>query len=293
MREIPAELLAHPFTAATAASCGVTARQLQGARFRRILHNVYVCGDIELSVPLMARVIKLALPEGAVGAGPTAALLHGADIRRSNDSAIDVTMLRASVIRRPGIRATAAYLEAGDVVEVAGVPVTSPVRTAFDLARQRDLIERVVGIDAMLNRGGCRIDDLAAYIADRPSWRGIRWAREAITYSEPLAESPQETRQRMWLVLAGLPRPRAQYTLLDSAGSFVARLDHAYEEWKVAPEYDGAPHEGRWRYDNERQQRIANEGWWHRRYTSLSVEGGWDTMIREVRRALLERGWRP
>jgi hypothetical protein len=258
-----------------------------------LFHNVYVCAAVELSIPLLVRAINLTLPEGAVVAGSTAALIHGADIRSFDDVGLDVTMLRASVIRRPGIRATAAYLEDGDVTKVDGVPVTSPVRTAFDLARRRNLIERVVGIDAMLNRGGCQLDDLGAYIADRPSWRGIRWAREAIGYAEPLAESPQETRQRMWLVLSGLPRPRAQYTLLDADGRFVARLDHAYEKWKVAPEYDGAPHDGQWRYDNERQQRIANEGWWHRRYTSLSIAGGWDTMIHEVRRALLDRGWTP
>jgi len=206
---------------------------------------------------------------------------------------VDVTMLRASVIRRPGIRATAAYLEPGDVVELNGVPVTSPARTAFDLARQRDLIERVVGVDAMLNRGGCQPEELAAYIVDRPAWRGIRWAREALTHAEPRAESPMESRQRMRLVLAGLPRPEAQFVLFDRDGRFVARLDHAYEKWKVSPEYDGAPHDERWRRDNERQELIRAEGWWHRRYTSVSIEQGWDRMIAEVARALTERGWSP
>ena len=66
---------------------------------------------------VLASAISLVLPEGAVVSGLTAALLHGADVRWRGDLEIDVTMLRESVIRRAGIRATAAYLEAGDVVD--------------------------------------------------------------------------------------------------------------------------------------------------------------------------------
>jgi very-short-patch-repair endonuclease len=284
-------LRGRPFTPATAARYGVTARQLQGDRFRQVFRGVYLAADLVDTIELLATAVGQVLPAGAVVSGTTAALLHGADVRRLDDVTVTVTMLRDSRIRRSGIRATAAYLERGDVCEIQGVPVTSPVRTAFDLARQRDLVDRVVGLDAMLNRGGCRLDELVAYVDDRPCWRGIRWAREAITYAEPMAESVMETRQRMRLVLGGLPRPAAQFELLDRAGRFVARLDHAYERYKVAPEWDGAPHEGTWRHDNERQERIRDEGWWHRRYTMESVREGWDTMVLEVRRALLDRGW--
>ena len=145
----------------------------------------------------------------------------------------------------------------------------------------------------MLNRGGCDLAALAAYIDDRSWWRGIRWAREALVHAEPKAESPQESRQRMRLILAGLPRPEAQYVLLKRNGLFIARLDHAYEEWKVAPEYDGEDHATTWRHDNERHLRIDDEGWWHRGYTSLSIRNGWEDMVRQVGDALVARGWRP
>lgn len=293
MREIPDDLLARPFTTATAASYGVTAGQLQGARCRRLFHGVYLGAHVGVTVQILAEAIALVLPPGAVVSGATAALLHGADVRAGADAGVDVTTLRAAQIRRSGIRATSAYLESGDVETVYGIPVTSPTRTAFDLARRRVLIERVVGIDAMLNRGGCALSGLATYIDDRFGWRGIRWAREALTYAEPLAESPMETRQRMRLVLAGLPRPRAQYTLLTVSETFVARLDHAYEEFRVAPEYDGEVHRESWRQDNERQELIRAQGWWHRRYTALSIVDGGKQMTADVRRALLERGWKP
>jgi hypothetical protein len=293
MRDIPAALVARPFTVRMAASVGVTPRQLRGRRCRMLFKGVYVGADVELTVELMAAAVALILPLGAVVGGRTAALLHGADVRRRGDVTIDVIVSRDSLLRRPGVRATAALLEPGDVAQIAGILVTSAVRTAFDLARQRDLIEAVVGVDAMLNRGGAQLNELTAYVASHRGWRGIRWADAALIHAEPLAESPMESRQRMRLVLAGLPRPRAQVKLYVRPNVVRARLDHGYPEWKVGPEYDGDPHEDQWRADNERQQWIRDQGWWHRRYTSLSIQSGWEGMVSEVGAALVARGWRP
>jgi hypothetical protein len=266
---------------------------LQFSPYRRLFSGVYVDARSAITTELLARGIALVLPEGAVVGGTTAALLHGADVRRLGDDLVYVVTARADQIRRRGVRSTAALLEPGDVVEVHGVPCLSSVRTAFDLARNRWLIEAVVGIDAMLNRGGCRLDDLAAYIRDRPGWRGIRWARAAYPHAEPLSESVMETRQRMELVLAGLPRPRAQVEVFEPSGLLVARLDHGYEEWKVGLDYDGEVHAQNWRKDLERQERIRDLGWWHRRYTSIEARAGWGRMVAQVRAALWAAGWRP
>jgi very-short-patch-repair endonuclease len=102
-----------------------------------------------------------------------------------------------------------------------------------------------------------------------------------------------ETKQRMHLILGGLPRPEAQFTLYDADGFPFAVLDHAYEKWKVGPEWDGEPHSERWRSDNERSERIRELGWWHRRFTSVSINSGWQAMVDAVGRALVDRGWSP
>jgi len=292
MRAIPAELLAAPFTPAMAADCGVTVEQLRGQRCRRLLRGVYIGADAEVSVNTMAKAVALVLPDGCVVARTTAALLRGVDVRSPGNDAIEVLTLRERQIRRAGVRTSAGLLEHGDVTEIAGIPVTSPTRTAFDLARVRPLIERVVGLDAMLNRGGTTPDEVTAYIAAHRYWRGVRWADVAMGHAEPLSESPMETRQRMHLVLGGLPRPEAQVPLRLRNGR-TARLDHGYVQWKVGVEYDGGVHGTTWREDNERQELIRELGWWHRRYTSEVVAGAWQGMVDEVRRALLNAGWRP
>jgi hypothetical protein len=292
VREVPEALAQAPFTSAMARAEGLTSRQLQSSRFRRLFHGVYVDARLPVTPRLLARAVALVLPPGAVVAGTTAALLHGADVRRGAETAIEVVVARDDQVRRTGVMARAALLEAGDVTTVLGVPCLSPVRVAFDLARQRRFVDAVVGVDAMCNRGGCCLNELAAYVAGHPGWRGVRWAREVLEHAEPLSESVMETRQRMALVQAGLPRPRAQVDLFDEDGTHVARLDHGYDEWKVGLDYDGEVHRDRWRYDLERQERVRDLGWWHRRYTSMHAAAGWRQMVRQVGDALVSAGWR-
>ncbi|HWB68317.1 MAG TPA: type IV toxin-antitoxin system AbiEi family antitoxin [Mycobacteriales bacterium] len=289
---LPAALGDRPFTTQTARAAGLTARQLQSQATRRLLQSVYVAADVPITTELRAQAVALILPPGAVVARETAAWLLGPDIRPPGDLGVDIVVPQGDEVRRPGIRCREASLRPCDVTTVCGVPVTSPTRTAFDLARHAGLIEGVVGVDAMVNRGGCDVAELARYVAQRPGWRGIRRAREVLTHVEPLSESPQESRARMRLVLAGLPRPQAQVVVRDEFGVVVARLDLGYEQWRVGIDYDGQPHESSWRYDLERQERIRGLGWWHRRYSSLATTNSWARMIDEVTRALRAAGWR-
>jgi very-short-patch-repair endonuclease len=282
-----------PFTVAQARAVGLTRTQLEGASYRQLLHSVYVCADVPDSELLRAQAASLVLPDDAVVGLASAAWLLGADVLDARRPGLFVIANRGDQIRRAGVNATSALLSPGDVTEVHGVPVTTPVRTAFDLARRKDLVEAVVGVDAMLNRGGCRLDDLAAYTADHRKWRYVRTVDEALRQAEPLSESPMETRQRMRLIFAGLPRPEAQVPVRDSSGFAFAYIDNGYEEWMVGADYDGGDHEKTWKKDLERQERVRDEGWWHRRYTSLHINRGATQMCRQVRNALQRAGWRP
>ncbi len=59
--------------------------------------------------------------------------------------------------------------------------------------------------------------------------------------ADGLAESPQETRLRLRLHRSGLPPPVAQYEVRCD-GRFVARVDLAWPEQRLALECDGAWH---------------------------------------------------
>jgi hypothetical protein len=73
-----------------------------------------------------------------------------------------------------------------------------------------------------------------------------RLFRDVYACADGRAGSPQETRLRLILHRSALPRPVPQYTVRVD-GRFVARVDLAWPEAKVAVEYEGVWH-------GERQQ---------------------------------------
>jgi hypothetical protein len=130
-------------------------------------------------------------------------------------------------------------LAAQDITTFAGVRVTTPDRTAFDMARRLPLIEAVVAIDAMLGRQLVTPGRLRAFAETRPGWPGTAQLRSVLDLAEPSTESPMESGLRLVHVHGGLPRPVAQYEVGDRDGVFVARLDLAYPARKVGIEYEG------------------------------------------------------
>lgn len=71
-------------------------------------------------------------------------------------------------------------LAADEVMRVAGLPVTTPARTAFDLARHLPRDEAVARIDALAWTRRVTVDDVAALIERYPAARGIRAARAVL-----------------------------------------------------------------------------------------------------------------
>ena len=149
-----------------------------------------------------------------------------------------------------------AQLPSTDITQLGGIPVTTPLRTAFDLARRRNLIEGVVALDALLNARLVALDELREYVAAHRAWRGVRSAAKAVTLAEPRSESPMESRLRMVIVLPGLPRPEAQVALCRPGGQEVARIDLGYRDARKGYEFDGAEHEIRWEADRRRRNDI-------------------------------------
>lgn len=110
------------------------------------------------------------------------------------------------------------------------------------------------------------------------------------------AESPQETRTRLALIDAGLPRPQTQIRVLDEYGDFVARIDMGYEDLRVGIEYDGPQHwtnrEQRDR-DIDRYTALLDVGWTIIRVSSELLRYRQGTFVARVVAAMQARGWRP
>jgi hypothetical protein len=85
------------------------------------------------------------------------------------------------------------------------------------------------------------VDDDSREAAALPIGRGTRRARRGVGLADGRAESPPESSLRVLPRLAGLT-PGPQYVVRDAEGRFVARVDLAFPEQRVAVEYDGAWH---------------------------------------------------
>lgn len=122
---------------------------------------------------------------------------------------------------------------------------------------------------AEARRAGWSGDDLRAAVPSAVerlpalrARRGLRQVRRVLAIAEPLTESPMESRLRLLLVRAGFPRPEAQYVVRAPSGRFIARVDLAYPDLRVAVEYDGrAAHPVGLARDRERAWELRQAGW--------------------------------
>ena len=242
--------------------------QLLGASWRRLGPRVYVWHELADDPLIRLKAALLRLPDNAVFSGRTAAWLHGLDSQLP--SAIEATLSPpGTTAHLAGITIRRSRLATDEVVVRRGFRATSLLRTAVDIACRTDLVEAVVVLDAAMHRG-LRKDASINWVDAHRGHRGVRKLREAIELAEPLTESPMETRLRMALVLAGLPRPQVQVTLRDASGAFLARPDLLYPGLVI--EYDGATHRDSLASDNRRQNRLINAGYRLLRFTAADLE---------------------
>ena len=267
-----------------ARAAGLTKAQLRGTKWRRVGPRVYASHEVADNQQTRLEAALRRLPNGACFSGPTGAFLHAID---RQCVAIEATLPPATTTSRlAGIAIRRSYLTSDEIVVRQGLPVTSALRTVIDLACRLHLIEAVMIIDAALHMRLICVDQLQAWAAAHPGYRGVAMLRRAIQYAEPASESPMETRLRLVLVLGGLPKPRVQISLHDDRGSFVGRADLYYPEQRLAIEYDGTTHRDSMAADNRRQNRLIEAGFVVLRFTASDVLGDPASVVATVRKAV-------
>ncbi|WP_058726186.1 endonuclease domain-containing protein [Curtobacterium luteum] len=184
------------------------------------------------------------LPAGAVG-GPVHVTTAGTGpvMRRS-----DVVGHR----RRHGARVT----------DHGGIRVSEPSQAWSESVPLLSVHGSVAVADHLVRVGGSlTIDELSAAIV--PGSHGNAIARAVLDLVRVGADSPMETWLRLAVVDAGFPEPQLQVEVFDRGGSFLARVDMAWPEYRIALEYDGAHHRERDRFehDQRRDNGLAVNDW--------------------------------
>lgn len=224
----------------------------------------------------------------------TAARLWGMPLAHRHDAVLHVSAIPpARDPRTKGVVGHRLAISPDEIVTLDGLPVTANVTTWAHLAAAVGEADLVAIADWLLAHEVPRSALAAA--AGKHHHRGIVALRSAADLARPGAESPRESRVRLILVQAGLPEPDLNWTLRDPSGAFIARLDMAYRDHRVAVEYDGRQHAdaAQFRKDADRWRAIAAQGWTLVRIVAHHLDFPERDVVAPVEAALRAAGWRP
>lgn len=260
---------------------------LRSTAWRRLYRGVYADADLPDTLDVRIRGARMIAPPTAVFSGRTAAHLHGApELADRRGLPVEVTV-PAGVRFGPvhGLRVRRVDLPVHDITEVGGWRCTTALRTALDIARWEPLPEAVAALDLLLARNV--VGEVALREAAGARYgRGSRQAARAVGLADGRAESQPESRLRVVLTMAGLT-PVPQYVVRDLDGEFLARVDLALPDLRVAVEYDGAWHagEGQFARDRGRLNRLTAAGWRVLHVTAADLRNP-DQLVRRLRALL-------
>ena len=221
-------------------------------------------------------------------AGYSAAALLDADCAPHRDVPAEVVVAGGGQRVHDGLLVRRDRIAPGETIRVGDVRCTSPLRTAYDLGRQDDLVEAVVAGGPARQPAPLRPEPAAALRARYRGNPGTAQLCTALAHVNPYAGSPMETRLRMIIVQAGLPTPEVQWVVQDVEGRTAVWLDLAWPEHRIGIEFEGAGHTDPVEVlrDAGRYTRLVDRGWRIYRYTKHDVYGAPERIVTELTRAL-------
>jgi hypothetical protein len=258
-------------------SDGELGRLTRAGELQRLRRGAYVNAVLPATQTgrhrLLIRATLAGLRRPAVVSHQSAAVLHGLPLW-------DVPLDRVHITRRPHawndtsavLSCHVARLRDDEVMDVDGVAVTGPIRTALDLARSLPYEAAVVALDAALRSGVLSHDQLRARSFDIAGTPGSRSAARAIAAADGRSGSVGESRSRVMLHRWKLPPSALQFEVRSAGGLLVGRTDFAWEADRLVGEFDGRIKYGRLLRPGQdpgdavfeeklREDAIRDEGW--------------------------------
>jgi hypothetical protein len=267
----------------------VSAKQLKARLYRRLLHNAYADPGLPADHQLYARAAVLLMPPDGVLGGRSAATWFGAPFASPQDPVV-VIVPRDSSWRGPkGVQVHRTTLSPSDVMTLDdGVRVTTPERTAWDIATLETVADAVALLDGMVRAGHVTEQRLREMVVEgRGRWRASR-AAIVMPLVDGRSQSPPESWTRVACVRAGLAVPTPQYVVIER-GEFLGKVDLAWPEARLIVEYEGPHHfdEAKQREDDERYRRLTAAGWRVIRLSAADLRD-MDAIVRRIAEALRE-----
>ncbi|MFC7373952.1 DUF559 domain-containing protein [Brachybacterium sp. GCM10030268] len=232
-----------------------------------------LCCRADAPAPLrdVAFALQTVVVPGSVISDETAAELLGLPLprrlTRREGAALHCRMGRG------GARRTQASLivhqrRPAPTIQFGGLTISAPVTVLQEIAPKLSRMELVACVDALAaDRHGASIRvPLQQIRADARSsrGRGARAVRRAANEARERVWSPMETRTRLLICARGYPEPAPNVSVRDGATGSLFYIDLAYDQWRIAIEYDSEHHrEDRrtWQRDLHKNEVLHDLGW--------------------------------
>jgi hypothetical protein len=281
------------FTRGQAIDSGFTPDEIEGrlasGAWGPVHRGVYRVAGAPLSFEAAALAAALACGRGAFVSHATAGRLWLFEAFVSDERHVAVTNGRR--VRIPGVIVhRPQVLTKRDVTRIGVIPITTPARTIIDLAGTLPLPQLEDVVDSAIRR---RLAAAPAFLrrVDELAFRGRAALHRLLVERvgrRPAGSSKQNELKRL-LTAAGLPEPEAEYVVTSPTGAFVARVDLAYPDVRLAIEFDSYEWHSSGRAfvaDRRRINRLREIGWPPLLVTDRAMKEHPAEVIAQVSRAL-------
>ncbi len=300
MPDAPPPLPRGPFSVGSALAAGVTAGRLRSAALARPFHGVRMVIPPTTLVD-RCTALRVRMRESDVFSHLTAARLWGMPLPLGlTDDRLHVTSPAPTrALRGRGVVGHSESLADDETTFISGLPVVAPARAWAqmstivgwpDLVALADFL--VTGLPLKNILPLATVDEIeAAHL--RAGGRGGARRRRALEHVAIGPFSRPESLSRIVFRLAGLPEARINEHVLDERGSFLAMPDQAWQDYRVAYEYEGKHHgeDRQYRHDIARIERLIDHGWLVVRATADELFDCPGALAARVAHRLASRGW--
>lgn len=254
--------LDQPFTLSNARTAGLPRHWLglltSHGQLRHPIKGCYLSAHLPDDVATRASCLRLVVPVDAVIVDRHAGWLQGASmllLPNEHLRAMPVAMFLPAGrgrLRNKLSESGERTLASRDLIEVHGLRVTTPLRTALDLGRQRWPEPALSALDALHRLNAFTVDELLQELGRFAGMRWIRTLRQVAPHTDGRSQSGGETVIRWrWLHLP-IPPPQPQVEV--SSQGRTAFIDVGDPSIRAGVEFNGSE----WHQDEEKDAARAD-----------------------------------
>lgn len=211
----------------------------------RIRRGIYIQAEAWQSLPslidrhrIQVVAAQLSLDRPSWASGHSAFFVHDAVPPFAALPVPDLTCRTGQTHSSPSLNVRVWPLAADDVDHIAGVPVLSGARTAFDAARLLSFTDAVIVADRLLRMEQATPEGLRSLALRLHDHAGAPRFSRVVSFADGLSGSAGESLSRVWFAEVGLPEPELQVEFWDEQGQ-IGFTDFYWITFRTIGEFDG------------------------------------------------------